>query len=243
MATSLEQRNYIVNLEKPDDIDGLADSIFTAQGHLDTVPRLYLRAIVATTIHELGAPIRVRAGKVERIDEAEQVKQLAALDKVIGVFYPRVVAKASAELPTGKGRAKALNAKTNWARSAARDVRNWIRAGHSLTTLAPSRLIRAAILVQRQARAPAPGRIKARVERDSKALVAGVMELAATDKTAAIAEIRLLMGQLAGQLEELGVKATKDARTAAAEHIPLRVGKSVFYPTETQVMRQMEQPS
>lgn len=241
MASTLEQRNYVATEH---DIDRLADDMLTAKGHLDTVPRLYLRAVAATTIHGLGAPIRVRSGKVEKIDEAEQTRQLAELEKTIGLFHPRVVAKMSVNLPS-KDRAKELNSRTNWARGCYRDLRNWIRAGHSLTTLAPGRLIKAAIVGVKTARSRpmSPGRIRTRVERSSKALMAGVMELAAADKAAAISEIQLLMGQLAGQLEEFGISATKDAKTAAAEHRPLRVGRATFFPTESQILRQAENPS
>lgn len=240
--SNLEARNYVAT---ENDIDRLANDVLSAQGHLDTLPRVYLRAVVATTIHELGASIRARAGKVEKINDEEQTRQLAALEKVLVLFYPRIVAKMSEGLPAGKTRAVELNRRTNWARGAARDVRNWIRAGRSLTTLAPVRLTKAMLAVQSSgsARPASPGRIKARVERESKAVVARVMELAAVDRDSAITEIRLLMGQLTGQLEELGVKATKDPRTAAQDHLPLRVGKNVFFPTETQVIRQMERPS
>lgn len=242
MATSLEQRNYIAT---ETDIDHLAADMLGAQGLLDTVPRLYLRSVVATTIHELDAPQRVRAGKVEKIDEAEQARQHAALEKVLGLFYPRIVTKMSDHLPTGKGRAEELNRRTNWARSIHRDVRNWIRAGHDLRTLAPSRLIRAAIIVTPKPRAPSAGRLRSRVERTSKDLVAGVMELALVDKAAAIAELELLMGQLAGQMVELSGKPVSDARKAAEQHVPFRQkGSSVmFVPTQTQVIRQQERPS
>src|SRR6266498_1194497 len=103
MATSLEQRNYVAT---DADIDHLAGDMLTAQGLFDTVPRIYLRSVVATTIDELGAPQRARAGKVVKIDEAEQARQMEALEKVLGRFYPRVVAKMSDNLPAGKDRAK-----------------------------------------------------------------------------------------------------------------------------------------
>lgn len=242
MTTSLEQRSFIAT---DADIDRMAGEMLGAQGLLDTVPRLYLRATTATTIHALGAPQRVRAGKVEKIDEAEKTRQLAALEKVIAQFYPRVVAKMSENLPTGKTRATTLNSRTNWARGVHRDVRNWIRAGHDLRTLAPGRLIRAAILVTPKPRAASPGRLRARVERSSKDLVASLLELAQNDKAAAVAELELLMGQLAGQMVELGGKPLTDARKAAEQHVPWRAkGSSVmFVPTQTQVIRQQERPS
>jgi hypothetical protein len=243
MAT-LESRNYVAT---DADIDHLAGEMFAAQGHLDTVPRIYLRSTVATTIHELGETIRMRMGKVEKIDEAEQTRQLEAFEKVIARFYPRVVKKMSEGLPATKDRAKILNSKTNWARSAALVVRNWIRAGNSLLTLAPGRLIRATIEGagrNTQKRAPSPARVRSRVERESKTLVTTVMELATLDKTAAIEEIQLLLGQLTGQLEELGVQPTKDAKEATSEHRPLRVGRQTFFPvTQTQVVRMQDNPS
>lgn len=243
--STLESRNYVAT---DADIDHLADEMYTAQNHLDTVPRVYLRSTVATTIHELGEPVRMRMGKTEKIDEAEQTRQMAAFEKVIARFYPRVVERMSKNLPATKDRAKILNSKTNWARSAHVVVRNWIRAGYSLTTLAPGRLIRAHMEGAARSgvatRAPSAARIKARVERESKAVVAGVMELATLDKAAAIQEIQLLLGQLTGQLEELGVTATKDAREATSEHRPLKVGRQTFFPvTQTQVVRMQENPS
>lgn len=237
---NLEARNYVAT---DADIDDLAESMRLGQSATDTIPRVYLRAMLATTIHALGAPLRQRAAKVAKVDEPEQARQSAELEKTIERFYARVVAKYEAETPPGPKRAEEMNRKTNWARSAALALRNWLRAGRDLRTLAPARLIKADLYVPPRARAPSPSRVKFRVERVSKELVARVIELAAIDKSTAIAEIELLIGQLAGQLEELGVTATKDAKTAAAEHRPLRVGKSVFFPTQTQIVRMQENPS
>lgn len=241
MTTStLESRDYVAT---DADITHLAAGMLLGQTATDTLPRKYLRAIIATTIHALDAPQRQRSGKVVKLSDEDQARQLGELEKVIARFYPLIVAKYQAELPAGPGRAEELNRLTNWARGAHRDVRNWIRAGHDIRPVAAARATKATMAVTPRTRAASPGRIKTRVERASKALVVSVMELAASDKAAAIAEIELLIGQLGGQLAELGVKATTDAKTAAAEHQLLRVGKSTFFPTQSQVVRQMENPS
>jgi hypothetical protein len=240
MSTStLESRNYVAGKA---DATALASQMFDGQSATDTVPRMYLRAVVATTIHELEEPLRQRTGRVAKIDETEQARQSNALEKVIELLYPPVVAHYREKL--GKVTAEELNSRTGWARGAHRDVRNWIRAGQDLRTLAPAKLIKANLAVKTGAkRAPSAARAKQRVETRSKDLVASLLELASIDKDAAVAEMTLLVGQLAAQMEELGVKYTKDAKQAAAEHRPFRVGKSVFFPTETQLLRQAERPS
>lgn len=238
--TTLESRDYLAT---DADIISLAGGMLAGQTATDTIPRQYLRATVAVTIAALDAPQRQRSGKVVKIDEEEQARQLAALEKIIARFYPLVLKKYNDETPPGPKRAEEINSKTNWARGAHRDVRNWIRAGHDLRTIAAARVIKATLAVTPKVRPASPLRLKRRVEGVSKDLVAGVMELATVDKAAAIAEIELLMGQLAGQLAELGVKATKDASEAVEKHQLLRVGKSVFFPTNTQVIQQMERPS
>jgi hypothetical protein len=241
MTSTLETRLY-VGTEA--DATQLANAMLTALDTSTTVPREYLRMTVATTIHALDAPQRQRSGKVVKIDGEEQTRQLAALEKVIERFYPAVVKRASEDLPAGTAnRAKVLNSRTNWARGAHRDVRNWIRAGHDIRTIAAVRLIKAALVVNRPRRAVTAGQVKGRVESRSKDYVAAVMELATVDKQAAITEIELLMGQLVGQLAELGVKSTKDSKEAARGGLALRVGKQVFWPTDTQVVRQQERPS
>lgn len=237
---TLEQRNYVATEA---DIENLAGEMLTAQFTAESGPRRYLRCVVATTIDALGAPQRARNGKVERIDDEEKVRQLGALEAVLGKFYPAVVKASSADLPSGKARAIELNRRTNWARTQASAVRGWIRVGHDLRTLAAAKLTKAMLHVTPKARAPSPGRLRARVEAVSKDLVARVMELGAIDRAAAISEIELLVGQLAAQLEEFGAAPTRDPKVAAAEHRPLKVGKAVFFPTQTQIVRQMEQPS
>jgi hypothetical protein len=234
--STLEARNYVATAA---DAANLAAQMFEAREATDTVPRLYLRALVATTIHELGATQRQRAAKPVKINDEEQAQELAALDKVIDLLYPPILARYKEKL--GAGRSKEVNSETNWARGAHRDVRNWVRAGHSLTTFAAARLTKAMLAVKTKARPPQPARIKSRMERDSQAILSAAKELAALDRDGAIASIQVIMGQLASQLRGLGVEATKDPREAVAEHLPLRVGKNVFFPTD--MLHQMERPS
>lgn len=231
--TTLESRDYLAT---DTDITNLAGGMLDGQTATDTIPRQYLRCIVAVTIASLGAPQRLRSGKVTKIKEDEQARQLACLEKTLARFYPLIVARYQGGIPSGPARAKQLNSQTNWARSAATVVRNWIRAGHDLRPVAAVRVTKALLGVTPKARAASPARVKARVEQGSKDLVARVMELATLDKAGAISEIQLLIGQLAGQLEELGVKTTRDAKEAADDHMLLKVGRSLFMPTSTQVL-------
>lgn len=241
--STLEARNYVAN---DADIRTLAKAHKSASEAMRNVPRVYHRAIVATTIHELGVAIRVRFGKVQKLKPEEQTTQLAALQKVHDRFYAIVLEEESEGLPAGKGRAQELNRRTNYARTALRAARNWIKAGNDLTSVAPGRITKGSLDVTPRARIPSPGRVKKRAEKASKLTVATLMELATVDKVAAAQEMELLIGQLQTQLLELGTSTpTRDPKQAIAEHRLLRAkGGALFMPmTQTQVIRSQENPS
>lgn len=241
--STLETRNYVANLN---DIRALAKAHRSASATIADVPRTFLRALVATTIHTLDVPVRVRFGKVAKLDADGQAAQLAALQKVYDPWYAVVVEEESEGLPAGKGRAEELNRRTNRYRTQLRAARNWIKAGNDLTSVAPGRITKRSLDVAPRVRPPDPGRVKKRTEKRSKDAVAALMELATVDKVAAVHEIELLMGQLQSQLLELGTSApTRDPKLAMAEHRPLKLkGGALFMPmTETQVIRQQESPS
>jgi hypothetical protein len=244
-ASTLEARNYVAT---DADIRELAKAHRSASIQIESVPLSYLRALAAVTITALGAAVRVRVGKPGKLTDEQKMTQLAALAKTNEHFYALVVEEESKDLPSGKGRAQELNRRTNRYRTSYSVLRRWVDSGHDLTTVAPARIsksiLEAAIPKNRRTRPPNPARVKKRAEASSKAAVATIMELAVVDKAAAIGEIELLIGQLAGQLAELGVATTRDPREAVSGHKLLKVKRGTFYPvTETQVIRQAERPS
>lgn len=241
MAT-LESKGYIAS---DADIASLAKSIVSGQLMSEGGRRDYLKILLASTIDALGAKPKVRQGRPAKLDEPAMLKQTETLEATHTRFYAIIVRETASLIPAGKERATELNARTAYARVAVSRLRAYAKSGADLTALVPAKVTRDTIRVkQRTPRAVSSGRLKQRAERESKALMATFIGLADSDKPSAVAEIQLLMGQLAHQLVHLGVAAsTKDAEQAAREHIPLKVGKTLFIPTETQVLRASSQPT
>lgn len=226
-------------------IGELAATIFEAQTAITDGNLTYLRYLAGTSISEAAlkhAPKPRRGGK---ITPEEIARQLAAVEAVQSRFYPEVVRAAEAAVDErGKARAKLVNRKTGFARTAASRLRSWVRAGNDMAWINPATLTRTDLEVQRAPRAPSPTRLKRSVEVRSKALVAAVLALSESDKPAALAELDLLIGQLTTQMVELGGAPVRDPAAAISTRRPLKIGRSTFYPvTETQVLRQGERPS
>ena len=227
--TTLENRNFIAT---PADIRTLAAARLAAAGALDTSGTSYLRAVVATTVAELGGEPRINATKrAAKLTAEGKAAQLAALQTVHERFYAIVTEVSSEGLPGGKAKALELNRRTNFARTAFRAARNWIRAGNDLTAVPPGRVTKRALDVPAPTRKAGPRRVRARVEARAKALSEALATLASVDKVAAIGELETLMGRLAAQLHGLTPGTTADPKQAMAEHRTLRTkGGALFFP-------------
>lgn len=212
----------------------IAQSIFNAQSGVEAGRQSYLRTLIAATQDELNN----KRGE-------PPAAQLKALQAVHERFYALILSAAQAFVPrTQKDRAIALHAKANFARTALSAVRNHIRAGEDVALLKADKATKATLSRPAQrVRPPTVKRMKRAAEAQGKTLIATLMGLADADKAAAIEEMQLVLGQLTSQLLSLGVVATKDAAQALSEHRPLRIGKTLFMPTETQVLRQSSRPS
>lgn len=204
---SIESKGYLAT---PADIGALTKAILAGQSAAEHGKGTYLKSLVAVTTEELGAPARAHAMKAPRLKAEGVVLQLTALEAVHKRFYEAVVAAASEHLPPGKsGRAKELNRRTNFARSAFSTVRGYIKAGNDVTALVAARVVKAALAVPRQVRAMTPKRLKTRVEKQAKDLVSTLIALGERDQRTAAAELETLMGQLTDQLAVItGVKPT-----------------------------------
>lgn len=233
--TTLEARGYIAN---DDDIGKLTKAILDGESAADTGRTSYLRTLVAVTQAELGTAPRQRQGKATKLDAEGIGLQLAALGKVHDRFYALVLEAVGAAVAVKtKNRALVLNRKSNFARTALYAIRTWIRAGHDVTTLAAKSVTKTALAVKAATPKPLSARrLKARVERESKGLMASLMALSDADKAAAVTELELLMGQVTTQLLALAGPPVTDASQAAREHKPLRIRKTVFMPTDTTVL-------
>lgn len=215
------------------DVTIIAQNIFRATDDATLGRTTYLRTLLTATQGELG-----KKGQ-------EAPVQLAALKTVHERFYALVLDAAEPFVPKGtKDRPVALHNRANFARTSLSALRGHVRAGGDLATLSPAKVTKASLRVRAGPVRPLTARRwRIRAESQSKALVATIIGLADTDKAAAVEEIQLVLGQLTSQLMAMGVVATKDAMQSVGEHRPLRIGKTLFVPTDTQVIRQQARPS
>lgn len=216
------------------DIAEITTAILTAAKDGETGRVTYLRTVIAATQEELGG----KKGQEPKL-------QLAALSAVHERFYAVALEAAQPFVPkTQKDRGEALHGRLNFARTAVSALRGHVRAGGDLVTLSAAKATKRGLLKAAAPKRPlTPKRWHARAEAQSKALISTLMGLADADKGLAVEEIQLVMGQLSAQLVSMGLVATKDAMQSVGEHRPLRIGKTLFMPTQTQVIRQMAKPS
>lgn len=208
------------------EIDNIAQSIMGAARDAETGRTTYLRTLLTAAQEDLGhkrgldAPI-----------------QLAALKRVHERFYAIVLSAAGRIVPKHHPQRPAeMQRLANFARTTLSALRGHVRADGDLCTLVPAKVTKGALRTREgPQRAPSAKRLKGAAERDSKRLMATLMGLADTDKAAAVAEIQLIMGQLGDQLMSLGVVATKNAAQAVSKGTALRIGKTLFMPTASQV--------
>lgn len=235
---------YVVTTDEQ--IQKVVDQHITSLGGVSEAKEMYLRYLWGTAQHELGVTSGVR-GKAVRIDGEGKSRELAAVAAVHERFYKlarsRVHDRCVAEGFKGKALADESNRRSNYWRTCVYAIRAYIRAGYSIASLPPQRVSKSTINVPVVAKIPTPGRLTKRVEKASKAFVAQLLALVEVDKDKAAQELDILLGQLAAQRAALGGPPSRDAKVAAAEHKPFRMGSTVFMPTATQVLRQMERPS
>lgn len=204
--STLQARNYVATSKDIVEIvkARIAHAIGVVSADSD-----YLKALVATTVNELGVTPRLRAGKQDGLLDEDTIKvHAAAFETVHGRFYADVL-KAVNE---SGGTAKERNAKSNFARSAASTLRRWIKAGNDIRLLAPARVTKGALAVQTAAREQSPDD---RVLRMVDNLVDFASEL---DKRKAAALLRSAMDRLSTALLEFVPKTTTATKTALAEH-------------------------
>lgn len=224
-------------------IRAMATKVFTAEGEADTGKVEYLRALAGDIQTELGGSPRQRAGKAARLTQEERAEHLEAVSKVNERFYGAVTEEARGRVTGGADKAKRLNAMTNWARTALRDVRSYVRAGNDIRALAAAKLTRNQLRVKSTPRPLGAAALRRRLVERGKDAVAAALELIDADPAAARAELELIMAQLATQLLNLSGRPTKDVSEAERQHIPLRVKSTLFVPTETQIVRSQANPS
>lgn len=231
MTTTLESRGYVAT---EDDIRDLASGFLAALSSANGSKLHYLRALIGTTVHELGAPSRQRAIKGSKItDDEVKASHLATLEAVHKRFHAVVHAETKAQLAhlpsTGGKRGDEVAKRCNYARTAMSRIRGWVRAGNDITTLVPAKVKKDDLIVEdRKRRRPSTSRLTTRAESQTKQLFATMKLLAAVDKDAAAAELDSLVKLVAQMSSDLRGPATKDPRIARNEHRLFRADGGVF---------------
>lgn len=224
-------------------IRAIATKVFSSEVESANAKVEYLRVLVGDVQTALGGAPRTRSGKAARLTKEERAAHLEIVAKVNDIFYGAVLEEARGRLAGGPGKAKQLNEMTNWARTALRDVRGYVRAGNDIRAVATGKLTRNQLRVNAMPRPLGAAALRNRLVDRGKDAIAAALELIDVDPAAARAELELIMAQLATQLLNLSGRTTKDAQEAASQHIPLRIKSTLFVPTETQVVRQLASPS
>jgi hypothetical protein len=222
------------------DIRNLTQEHLLAVMGADGTRQTYLRVLVGTTIKELGG-----AKKARPMPQDRQTEQLAAVAAVHERFYAIVLEEVDKSLGgvPAKDRPLEKNRRSNFARTALSITRRYIKAGKDLLAVTPAKASKRVMEVSLPPRPATPRRLKGSVERLSKRFMAALLELSDSDPQGALSELDTLIGQMANQLAALGATAVTSPKKAVAEHRPLQVGKQLFVPTATTILRQRASPS
>lgn len=217
-----------------DGVVALTREILKAEATSGAGRASYLRALVQRTQHELGSKPRERTARSVRLDDAGIEEQLAALSVAHEEFYAAVLRVCSEDLPGGTAKAKELNRRSNFARTALSSVRGWIKSGRDITAVAAVKATKASLAVERAAAVLTPRKLTRKIERGVTELITSVNALATQDKAAAVRELEQALSVITHSLAALGTSATRDPAKALAERIPLRTRHGVFVPVQEQ---------
>lgn len=229
---TIESKHYVATQA---DIEKLAGVIIDSDQKVTSCRGTYLKALVATTQHELGAPPRQRNGKSERLTEAEVAAHLKAFQTVSDRFYAVVMQVAKATVPDPD---KALlRQRTAFARSAASTVRGYIRAGNDIRVLAAHKVTKAALASPVRRRRLTVDSLKnratklaAELERIAKNLSAANREIAQETLAPVLARLAAASGATA--------HATRDPEKAMEEGIALHTKTGFFVPIDLTAARE-----
>lgn len=223
---SIETRHYVATIA---DIEALAREHALACVAQDRSQSTYLKVLVGTVQSELGLKHRERTvnskpGEVNR-------EQLSMVAKVHDRFYTVILRVVQEQWPRD---AKERNRRSNYARSSYGTLRGWLNAGHDIGALAPGKVTKSALSVQKGgSSAPKQGALERRAARAIESLRESVQQLAKLDQGAAIEAAELVLAEVTQLLTEMGrTPVREDAARAASEHRPLVMRKAnvTFWP-------------
>ncbi len=224
--SSLDSRNFVATAT---DIAAIAKAYSNALDSSHATRGTYLRALVATTQHALGAKPRLRASSDDKptLDKEGIRTQMGALDSVHESFYEVVLANV-------EGNAEERNRKSGFARSAVSTVRAYIRSGFDITALAAARVTKAALasvsVSIRKPRQVSVSVLRKRADNALSTLSKIGDAVAKADKAAAIEVLEAIVQKLSGRLDSLGkLQPTTDAKRAVREGRPVKTKVGTFH--------------
>lgn len=226
---SLESRHFVATAA---DIETMARDHVAAFDAQNIVQTTYLKALVATAQAELGIKIRERNASLKAVGEPN-ADQMAAVAKVQDRFYTVVLRVCTERWPRDS---LERNRRSNYARSSYGTLRAWLVAGHDLSTLAPSKVTKAMLAIERNnstGRKPKQSVLERRADRGIESLRETLQELAKVDQGAAISYAEKMLSEVTQMLTEMGrTPVRENAKRAFAERRPLRTKEGVFWPVQ-----------
>jgi hypothetical protein len=224
--SKLETRNYVASSA---DIRSLARTIVDGEGAADEARGTYHKCLVATTIAELGAPIRQRTGtQSEKLETAVVREHLDVVERVAKGFYAALIGEMKEGLSS-----KVRHQKAIFARTSKSMLMTWIRAGNDVRLLAPATVTKNSLAVK-SSRSKKKAPTAARVERNAVRYADRISEmvLGIADKQLASKALEAALAKLSATLTTLGsCVVTRDAKEAFASRTILNVPRvGTFYP-------------
>lgn len=183
------------------DISNLTHSLLNADRTAVEGRTTYLKALVATTINELGVKARKHAGKAPKLNAESISVQVGALAAVHERFYAAVLEVASKGIGNGRGQKKELNRRTNFARTSLSAVRAYVRAGHDLTYVIVAKVTKSSLAVDRPRRALSAGQLSRQLDARSKGLIATILAIGREDPVAALTAVEALVNAVALEIK------------------------------------------
>lgn len=224
---SLDRKTFNASVS---DIKELVTQGVRAEHTLQSTRGLYFRALIGTT--------QARGGDGATLRAVHQEFYAVVLEAVVTPD----IAKASRVLPEEKKRrARERNRRSNFARSAYGTIRRWLSIeGHDLMSLKPAKVTKTQLMAE------TPTRVRKPLSEDKaakrcEALMGRVLDFTRTLAASRPDQARKLLDEAINRaVQELArgaITPTTDAAAAQEEHRPLRIGKTLFWPTETQILR------
>lgn len=243
VLAQIEQSHFIASA---DEIEKLAGMRFDSQAQADRAQGTYLRVLVAATQKAIQGRPTLRTRRKGRgngtLSAAAQTQQLEAFEATNALYYaavirgsvtPEVADSESLKSEERRERSLARNRRTNYARTTALAIRNYLRAGLDLTVLVVPAVTKGS-LVAAAADGGAPADPTLKAQRAVTRLLSQIAAVGETKAGAAREILHTAMAKSAELYEKLGGKATTKPAQALAESRPLKTDLGTFFPASIQ---------